>query len=181
MIKNNMLAFWQETEEYGYLSNFYPAPIKLTYYDDDLYFSCSEQVFMYIKAMYFEDVETADKILNFKGHPIGYKKLGRQVQGFSDKKWELFRIKTMLFANWNKFNQNPELKEELIETGDLVLVEASPFDKIWGIGLATHDEEGLPLKEWSNRYKWKGDNHLGRVLMHLRRQFQYEEGVIKWH
>jgi ribA/ribD-fused uncharacterized protein len=88
------------------------------------------------------------------------KKLGRQIKGYDDKMWECIRQGYMTYVCYLKFSQNAELKRELLETGNRILVEASPLDKIWGVGLNEQDAAaGIP---------WRGLNLLGETLMKVR-------------
>ena len=90
---------------------------------------------MYRKAILFNDQEIADKVL-LEPIPSKQKALGRKVKGFDNKKWNEVREKIVEEGNWWKFTQPKEgdLKKMLLETGDRLLVEASPYDKIWGVG-----------------------------------------------
>lgn len=129
-------------------------------------FSNSEQFFMFMKARFFGDEETAKKIAATP-HPAENKALGRQIRNYNDKAWEIVRFSMMVYANYLKFTQNTDLKWALLETNDTVLVEASPYDKIWGIGISVGDaEEGR---------KWDGKNLLGEALMFVRKMIREEE------
>jgi len=88
--------------------------------------------------------------------------LGRQVKNYDDKLWLANRYEIVKQGNYHKFSQNKDLKTFLINTKDRVLVEASPVDPIWGIGMATDH------KDVSNPEKWKGLNLLGFALMEVR-------------
>lgn len=125
-------------------------------------FSNTEQIFMYHKALFFEDFEVAEKILKT---PVPYeaKALGRQVRGYDDKKWSKVRYDVMLQANLCKYRQNEDLRIKLLETGDKILVEVNPRDNIWGIGM---DENNPDIYDET---KWKGLNLLGKVLMETRK------------
>ncbi len=128
--------------------------------DTDTY-CCIEQYMMAEKARLFNDHETLEKILNNKS-PKQIKELGRQVRGFDDSKWKKYSPSIILNGNLAKFLQDKNLKQFLMETKDKILVEASPYDKIWGIGLsADHDNVKNPLL-------WKGQNFLGFALMEVR-------------
>ena len=113
------------------------------------------------KAKLFGDSEARDKILQSK-HPKQAKELGRMVLGFQDDVWTEKRSEIVVDGNRAKFLQNEDLKEFLIQTRNRILVEASPVDKIWGIGLA---EDDLNIE---NPLKWKGLNLLGFALMEVR-------------
>jgi ribA/ribD-fused uncharacterized protein len=124
-------------------------------------FNCAEQYMMYGKAVLFGDAEMAAKILE-ADHPRTHKALGRKVRGFDVKVWNRERERIVRAGNHAKFTQNPELRELLLATRGTTLVEASPYDKIWGIGLAASD----PRAQDPNQ--WKGQNLLGKVLTALR-------------
>ena len=121
----------------------------------------AEQYMMSEKAKLFGDEEIYDKIMKNLS-PKEIKQLGREVKNFDPDIWEDECRKIVVKGNVAKFSQNPKLKEFLINTGDAILVEASPFDSIWGIGLAEED----PLI--SNPNDWKGKNYLGFALMTAR-------------
>jgi len=108
---------------------------------------------MYAKAIYFKDVETAEKIMA-ETEPKKIKKLGRQVKNFDDEKWSLVRYNFMLTINTEKYSQNEDLRNILLSTGNQTIVEDSPFDYVWGTG-----------KDGS------GQNLLGKVLMQIRDYF----------
>ena len=112
-------------------------------------------------AVLFGDKEVLQKIMS-ADNPAVYKSLGRQIRNFDEKIWNEHKFDIVVNGNTAKFSQNPELLDFLLKTGDRVLVEASPYDRIWGIGLAkdTPDIE--------NPFKWKGENLLGFALMEVR-------------
>lgn len=96
------------------------------------------------------------------------KQLGRQVKNFDEGYWAKRREKIVLFGAREKFNQNPELKEKLMLTGDNLMVEASPYDKVWGIGLSAVDAKKISPSQWP------GQNLLGKVLDQLKKEFNNE-------
>jgi len=149
---NTHIYFWG-----SFLSNFYPVKIKFAGID----FHTSEQLFMFLKAKYFEDDEMADRIATEGQEPAVAKKLGRQVKGFNNEDWEGAREDMMYIACQRKF-MDDELFKQLLATGDKVLVEGSPVDKIWGVGLKYDSEEILDEENWD------GLNLLGKVLMKVR-------------
>jgi ribA/ribD-fused uncharacterized protein len=111
------------------------------------------------------DAETAGKILAAP-HPGAAKALGRQVRGFDEQRWAEHRFDVVVAGNMAKFGQHHQLREFLIGTGSRVLVEASPQDRVWGIGLAAGDEQaGSPEN-------WPGLNLLGFALMEVRRRLR---------
>lgn len=124
-------------------------------------FNCSEQAMMYYKATFFDDTETAFKILSAK-HPSEQKSLGRQVKNFDVELWNTKARNIVYDCCLLKFKQNPDLFEALMATDGMLLVEASPTDKIWGIGRGGYEEDLNDVKTW------KGSNWLGEVLTRLR-------------
>ena len=126
-------------------------------------FNCAEQFMMHGKAMLFGDTETAAKIMAAE-HPRQHKALGRKVKPFDDATWKRERIAIVRAGSHAKFTQNPELLENLLATAGTVLVEASPYDKIWGIGLGANDPRA------KDPARWKGQNLLGKILTELREQ-----------
>jgi len=113
------------------------------------------------KAALFGDVETRSKIL--QAHtPGAVKALGRSIRNFDEAVWVANRFSIVVRANAAKFRQDPSLGEFLQHTSTCILVEASPVDRIWGIGLAQNDEKA------SNPNLWEGLNLLGFALMQVR-------------
>ena len=124
-------------------------------------FQTAEHYMMYQKAVLFQDPQAAQEILAAK-NPGAAKALGRGVHGFDEQTWREHRFGFVVRGNIAKFDQNPELKSFLLGTGDRVLVEASPRDRIWGIGLS----ESNPAAQ--NPNAWRGQNLLGFALMEAR-------------
>jgi ribA/ribD-fused uncharacterized protein len=130
-------------------------------------FNCAEQYMMHGKAVLFSDAETAVKILA-ADHPRQHKALGRKVTPFDGAIWNREREAIVRAGNHAKFTQNAELLEKLFATQGTTLVEASPYDKIWGIGLAATDPRA------QDPAQWKGRNLLGKILTELRDQLLAE-------
>jgi ribA/ribD-fused uncharacterized protein len=121
----------------------------------------AEHFMMAEKAALFDDQEIRAQVLQAPT-PNAAKALGRKVRGFNDQRWLQHRYDIVVRANQAKFSQNPKLDEYLIRTGSRVIVEASPVDAIWGIGLAQdHADVNDPNL-------WKGLNLLGFALMQVR-------------
>lgn len=121
----------------------------------------AEHFMMAEKAALFDDQEIRAQVL-LAPTPNAAKALGRKVHGFNDQLWLHHRYDIVVRANQAKFSQNPELNEYLMRTGSRVIVEASPVDDIWGIGLAQdHTDVNDPNL-------WKGLNLLGFALMQVR-------------
>jgi len=134
---------------------------------EDLVFKSAEHFMMYQKAILFNDTEIAQQILSCRT-PAESKKLGRQVRNFDQAIWEKKRYEIVLEASILKFGQHENLKEYLLNTSNRVLVEASPHNKIWGIGL-TKDAPNI-----KDPYTWKGLNLLGFALMEARDILEHE-------
>lgn len=113
------------------------------------------------KAKLFNDDEIFNQILKVK-HPNEAKSLGRKVQNYDEQLWQEKRFDIVVQANLAKFSQYSELSDFLLATHDRILVEASPVDKIWGIGMAQDHEH---IQEPS---QWQGLNLLGFALMQVR-------------
>ena len=142
----------------GIYSQWFPSEFVL----DGLKFNCAEQYMMYQKALIFGDYETETKILSTKS-PSEQKALGRQVKNYDDSLWSQKRELVVYRGNLAKFSQNKALWEILIGPHRYkTIVEASPEDKIWGIGLHFNDDRVL------DRSKWKGLNLLGKCIMKVR-------------
>lgn len=141
----------------GVLSNFEKCYIK---YKGHL-FATTEQAFMWEKAVFFNDQESANKIIK-EENPAKAKKLGREVKNFDDSKWSKVCYEIMYKINYEKYFQNTRLKNILLNTGDKVLVEANPRDRRWAIGLPAEDDRVL------DESQWQGENLLGKVLMQVR-------------
>jgi ribA/ribD-fused uncharacterized protein len=114
------------------------------------------------KARLFGDDEAREKILA-AASPAAAKKLGRAVRGFHERKWERARFDIVVAGSRAKFGQNAALGAFLTGTRERVLVEASPVDRIWGIGLAATSPAATQPENW------RGLNLLGFALMVARR------------
>jgi ribA/ribD-fused uncharacterized protein len=139
------------------LSQWWPASFSI----NDQIYPTAEHYMMAQKAKLFGDDQAYVNILATP-NPSQAKALGRRVRGFDEKLWVAQRFPIAVRGNTAKFEQNAELKNWLIKTANLVLVEASPVDRVWGIGLAAGDERAL------NPRTWRGLNLLGFALMKAR-------------
>ncbi|WP_422769003.1 NADAR family protein [Plantactinospora sp. WMMC1484] len=147
----------------GCLSQWWPAVFTV----DERQFATAEHYMMWSKAMLFDDIDIAGQILA-ASHPHRAKTLGRQVRSFDPTVWETHRYAIVVAGNTAKFGQHPDLRSYLLGTGNRVLVEASPVDRIWGIGLAADDPRaGDPAR-------WQGHNLLGFALMEARDQLRQD-------
>jgi ribA/ribD-fused uncharacterized protein len=164
MIGNTMI---DNTQKYYF---FWKGPLsqwKVSYFDDSdgVHYCCAEQYMMYKKALLFNDTETAQAIMN-TSVPKEHQELGRQVKNFKQGVWDQHARDIVYDGNMLKFTQNPKLLKLLLATEDKILVEASPIDCIWGIGL----NEGDAIH--THESEWLGKNWLGDVLTRVKRHFQ---------
>lgn len=113
------------------------------------------------------DFSTTELILQ-ASNPTKVKLLGRKVSPYDDQKWSSMRYQVAIDGLTLKFTQNKELREALLSTGSLVLVEASGNDAIWGIGVSKSEAEKVSNVEWD----WPGQNLLGQALMEVRSKIQ---------
>ncbi|UOQ73319.1 NADAR family protein [Hymenobacter cellulosilyticus] len=158
------LYFWGHTAKADSLgkecfSQWYPAAFEL----DGYVYPTAEHYMMAEKARLFQDEATRAAIITAK-HPNDAKKLGRQIKNFDEAAWLAARFAIVVRGNLAKFSQHPELRKFLVGTGSQILVEASPVDTIWGIGLVQdHPAAADPST-------WRGLNLLGFALMEVRDQ-----------
>ena len=122
----------------------------------------SEQLFMYYKACFFEDNNSALNIIQYGMDPKTAKDLGRTVKHYDEIRWGRVREEMMYNAIMHKFQSDPKLRQKLLDTGNKTLVEGTPFDPIWGVMIKWDDDRILDEKNW------KGQNLLGKVLMRVR-------------
>lgn len=129
---------------------------------DNVKFTSMEQYMMYQKAITFHDYEISKKIL-CTDDVAQIKSLGREVKNYSDVVWNGVRQIIVYNGLLAKFQQNPQLKQQLLETADSLIAECAVKDTIWGIGLNMKDYKRLCMSEW------KGQNLLGFTLMEVRK------------
>lgn len=154
MHEERFFFFWKNRSPF---SNWFMKDFEM----NGIKFNCAEQAMMYEKAVLFGDSQTALQILMEK-MPSKQKALGRQVSGFDESVWKQMREPIVKAILLKKFSQNEDLIVELFKTQGKTLVEASPVDNIWGIGLAEDDERA------ANRTSWNGLNLLGKLLTEVR-------------
>lgn len=135
---------------------------------DGVEYKTAEQYMMAQKALLFGDKKIYDEIMA-ASHPRQCKELGRKISHFKEDVWNEHKVQIVIQGNLAKFGQNEAFKEYLLQTGSRILVEASPYDKIWGIGLA----QDTPNIE--NPNTWRGENLLGFALMEVRERLKKEE------
>lgn len=148
-------------------SQWFPSPFTV----DNVFYKTAEHWMMAHKALLFDNSDIFEKIIN-SDNPKDVKELGRNVIGYDDQKWNENKFEIVKLGNIHKFNQHPKLAEYLLDTEEKIIVEASPVDKVWGIGLSQDS------KEIDNIYAWGGQNLLGFALMEVR-DFLKEFGHFK--
>ncbi|TGJ86552.1 hypothetical protein E0Z10_g2238 [Xylaria hypoxylon] len=190
---NSAIYFWRPQEAAtGYLSQWYAHPFRDRTDKSKIYLT-AEHYMMHHKALLFGDAEIAATILEATS-PRDVKNLGRAVRGFDPAIWERERERIVTEGNWCKFSlpvledaeeeevrswklgngdaaqtmTTASFRHVLLATGTRELVEASPYDRIWGVGFAAKGAE-------NKRSKW-GMNLLGKCLMEVREQFRKEAG-----
>jgi ribA/ribD-fused uncharacterized protein len=161
-VKFNYVFFWG-----GTFSQWCPSPFEI----DGEKYNCCEQYMMAKKALLFGDIQSYKKIMNTKD-PKVQKAIGRTVKNFDRTTWEKVCREYVYEGNLAKFKQNPKMLQELLATGKREIVEASPFDTIWGVGLSENDSNIL------DKTKWKGTNWLGEAIVRVR-QTLIEENKLK--
>jgi ribA/ribD-fused uncharacterized protein len=149
----------------GCLSQWWPVEFTV----DGMTYPSAEHFMMAAKALLFGDADTANRIRQAP-HPGAAKALGREVRGFDEQRWAERRFDLVVAGNLAKFGQHPDLYGFLLGTGRRVLVEASPQDAIWGIGLAADDDRAASPENWP------GLNLLGFALMEVRDRLRSEPG-----
>ena len=137
-----------------YMADFYVGHVK---------YCCMEQYMMSKKALLFGDVETNELIMN-AGTQGEIKGLGRKVRNFDEEIWNEFKRLIVLTGNYYKFSQCKKARKFLLSTKDALLVEASPYDTIWGIGMTAQEAARSEVEDW------RGSNLLGFALMQVREE-----------
>lgn len=158
----DFIFFWGHTENKNHitkacLSQWYESDFTI---NDIIYFT-AEHYMMAEKAKLFNNIEIHDEILITKKQGK-VKELGRQITNFKQEVWDAYKYQIVVEGNFHKFKQNEKLKTFLLNTKNQILVEASPVDNIWGIGLSAENQDA------KNPYLWKGENLLGFALMEVR-------------
>ena len=133
-----------------------------TMVEEDITYCSCEQYMMAKKAKLFNDEKVYDMIMS-EEYPSEQKRLGKMVSNFNQVVWDKHKFDIVVNANYLKFTQNEMLKESLSSTGDKTIVEASPYDTIWGIGLSCDDDKIL------DESNWQGENLLGKAIMKVRK------------
>lgn len=159
----NFAMFWR-----GPLSQWWASKFTV----DGVEYNCAEQYMMAMKAKLFGDHATLEKIMNARGpwntqgefnaYPRDQKEFGRRVENFEFAKWDAVNMDIVFRANAARYQNDEQFWEMLRHTGDRLIVEASPYDTVWGIGLDVDHPDAF------NKVAWRGENRLGRVLTSVR-------------
>lgn len=163
-LRPKYLLFWGHKQngssiDKSCLSQWFHAPFEV----HGERFPTAEHWMMASKASLFGDQEMRSRILASPS-PGAAKTLGRQVRSFDPAVWDARSLDIVAEGNVHKFGQNDGLRSFLLATGSRVLVEASPRDRIWGIGMGQDDPRA------TNPETWRGQNKLGFALMIAREQ-----------
>lgn len=165
--QKNAVCFFRETEiHYGIFSNWAYTPFVY----NDLLLPTAEHGMMIAKFDLFNKTDTEDRLrlqMLRTNSPMMVKKLGRLVPNFDQAIWDSKNIEIMVDVLFVKFSQNDDAKEILLSTDDRFIVEASPYDRIWGIGITAD--------EFRSGKKARGENRLGSVLMMVRDRLREQE------
>ena len=156
-MEQQFVLFWKPQEANGIYSQWYLCDMTI----DGIVYCCNEQYMMAEKARLFGDVVVLAKIMATRD-PAEMRRLGRIVSGFNQQIWDDSCVGIVTDANYHKFSQNVDLRDQLLATGNATIVEASPRDTIWGIGLgASNPAARVPAS-------WRGKNLLGIAIMAAR-------------
>lgn len=164
---SRVVRFHKPEETNGYLSNWYPSEFTV----QGKTYCCSEQYMMEQKALLFGDAAMAGKIMQTRD-PQEMQDLGQAVLNFDQRTWDGTKQIIVYQALTEKFRQNPELRQKLMETGDAILAECSRSDRVWGVGLGMDDPRADHPKAW------KGQNLLGYTLQAVRQSLLRETGEV---
>jgi ribA/ribD-fused uncharacterized protein len=161
LVTDRFVFFWS-----GWPSQWYKCRFEI----DRVTFNCAEQYMMAEKARIFGDAQIEAKVLAATD-PREQKALGRRVRNFDEARWNSVCREIVYAGNLAKFSQDERLAEVLLNTGHRTIVEASPTDAIWGIGLAKdHPDAQVPAR-------WRGTNWLGVALMQVRDTIRAGRGL----
>ncbi|CAE6400818.1 unnamed protein product [Rhizoctonia solani] len=168
IITDDAVYFFRPKEAHGYLSQWYASPFT----DGTYSYDNAEQYMMHRKGILFAPDSPVTSAILETTNPRDIKALGRMIPNFDDTVWKRERLNIVTEGSRLKFRQSEALKVQLLATGVKELVEASPFDRIWGVGFGAKQ---APMK----RDKW-GENLLGKALVAVRRELQEEAigGII---
>ena len=162
-----MIGFFRETGPYGCFSNWYPAEFDYA----GQHFLNSEHFMMFHKVMMFHKHDLACQIMETDDPAMCKKIAGQKFPEFDSELWEKTCYQIVKRGVKAKFAQNEDILKVLLDTGNALLAECSPFDRKWGIGIGLSNPDHLIVA------KWKGRNLLGRVLMEVREELRQELSI----
>ena len=162
-IPGNVVGFFHEYGPNGWFSNWYPAVFTV----DGVTYLNAEQYLMHQKALCCGDTATAARVME-NPDPKTVKLLGRAITPYDDAKWAAVRQEVIYRGLLAKFGQNSGLKHQLLATGDALIAECSPNDRIWGIGIPLDDPRH------QDPAQWQGESILGKALMRVRETLRQE-------
>ena len=167
------IFFFRTAGPNGYLSNF-STETPFTDPDTGFQYKTSEHYFMVQKALQWSTAKNGNlvKQMLLCETPQAVKKLGRCVEQYDEAVWSAVRFDAMVRGLRMKFTQNPAHKDRLLATGSAVLVEASPYDKLWGIGMT--EKDAMKLTESERQSVLKSRNLLGKALMVVRDELRHQ-------
>lgn len=155
---STVIGFYHEDEEHGCFSNWYPCKFAV----DGVTYNSSEQYMMAQKVLLFGRKDLAVQIMATDDPHTEKHIAGQHFPEYDDALWGAKCYETVKKGVKAKFEQNPELKQELLATGNALLCECAPHDKKWGIGI------GLDNPDYQHPDRWRGKNYLGFILMEVR-------------
>lgn len=170
-ITDNYIFFYKD-----WPSNFQRTKIFVKINGKQHIFTSTEQAFMYEKAIFFDDYEIANLIYH-NDNPNECRKLGRQVHGYGDDEWSTVRYEIFYKYNLLKYTQDKKLQEKLLDPkfDNKIFVEASPIDKIWGIGISENNNPEYKEDTW-------GRNFLGKILTNIRARIKQNKiNDVDWN
>lgn len=150
---NNYTFFWKDKIAQWNMTSFKD--------NEGVEYNCAEQYMFARKAKLFNDLEHYEKIME-SDSPAEHQKLGRKIKNFDQGLWNSNKVGIVTLGNIFKFSQNKDLRDILLSTKNTILVEASPYDSIWGVKLSVDDPDILDSS------KWNGENLLGYILTNIR-------------
>ncbi|AZA52698.1 NADAR family protein [Chryseobacterium sp. G0201] len=159
--KIEFLFFWGHTVKEEITKACFSQWFPFQFEENGIEYKTAEHYMMAGKATLFNDNETLEEILK-SDSPNQAKNLGRKVKNFDPQLWNEHKYEIVKQGNFLKFSQNEKFKDFLLSTNDKILVEASPYDTIWGIGMLETDPKA------ENPSQWDGENLLGFALMEVR-------------
>lgn len=175
--KTEFVFFWgYRPSKNGITKSCFSQWWKSEFHEEHYKYCCMEQYMMSKKALLFDDKEVFEQIM-VSDEPNKIKSLGRKIRNFDEKIWNDVKYSIVLNGNYLKFTQNRNLMNFLLSTGDKILVEASPTDRVWGIGMSENDER------INNPYEWQGENLLGFALTEVREEIKSvyaNEGLVDY-